>query len=135
VAPTGDAALRLFTYYDERGGSAEKAARMCGETAPRLGCTGVRQARCGEFAGYTGSQDDGHWWRHWWLAAGPIPLGAVYVCDSSVAGRDDAAVEAMLDTLRARPLAYELRRMAFRIYDAPARWRFRRVRRARGLNG
>jgi len=135
VAPAGDAALRLFTWYDDRCRSAEEAARMCGETAPQLGCSDVRQVRCGEFAGYTASQLDSRWWRHWWLAAGAVPLCPVYTCDPSVIGRDDAEVDAMLATLRARPLAYELRRMAFRVYDAPARWRFRRNLRARGLNG
>jgi hypothetical protein len=131
VARADDAALRLFTYYDERCGSAEEATRIAARFAPRLGCSSVEQVRCGEFAGYAASQLDGDWWRHWWLAAGPVPLDIVYVCDSPVTGRDDAAVEAMLATLRARPLAYELRRMAFHVQDAPSRWRLRQNLRAR----
>lgn len=119
VPPTADAALRLFTWYDERPDPDSAASTAMMEWLAERGMT-ITRARCGDFSGYEGSEMlDGERWRHWWLAAGAAPLGAVYRGDPATAARDGAAVNAMLATLRARPTAYGVRRACARL--AP-RW-------------
>jgi len=71
----------------------------------------VVPAHCGDFSGfYACDVAYGEQWRQWFLFAGAVPLGCVYRSDPAVAGRDDADVDAMLRTLRARPGGYRIRR-------------------------
>lgn len=112
VPPTSDAALRLITWYDDRAGSAEAAARAPADHMLRHGAL-VTPVACGDFRGYQATDAAyGDHWRQWWLFAGRVPLAVVYRSDPSVAGRDDAALELMLRTLGSRPGAYRLRRTA-----------------------
>jgi hypothetical protein len=115
VAPGRDAALRAFTWYDNRGGSAQEAAKMTVELLSLRGISAV-PAQCGDFSGYEAKEfARGDHWHHWWLAAGPVPLTLVYRSNSTAAGRDDAGLNRMLRTLRSRPLSHWLHRVGKRL--------------------
>lgn len=96
---TKDALLRITP--DERGlMDAATWVNAMGESNRAKGRS-VVPARCGDLKGYAvefGACDD--WLRGWALAIGGFPFDANYRCKAGNAGRDDAVVDSMLDTLR-----------------------------------
>ena len=102
ILPLGeDAKLRLTTFSIENANmSAEKWVDVAAHTN-RLMLRPVVPVQCGDFDGYrTEFASTGTWLRGWVLRAGRFPLDATYTCKDTHAGRDDAVVESMLDTLR-----------------------------------
>ena len=98
---TRDARLRLTTFEPASTGiDAAAWVELAASVHPPKGRPLV-PVRCGDFSGYLTQFEtgDGRWLRGWVLHAGPIPLDATYPCALSDAGRDDAAVGAMLATL------------------------------------
>ena len=66
----------------------------------------VGRVRRGVFTGYrTSFATDDRAFRGWALRAGTLALDATYICPLDLAGRDDAAVDAMLATLYLRGVA------------------------------
>ena len=67
----------------------------------RLKARSVIAVRYGDFAGYRVEFAAlGVWQRGWVLRAGGFPLDVSYSCPQAQTGRDDAAVDAMLASLR-----------------------------------
>ena len=61
----------------------------------------VAAAACGDFRGYVVQfASDKEWLRYWALHCGKLALDATYTCGTSVRGRDDDVVYAMLASLR-----------------------------------
>jgi hypothetical protein len=107
VPETGDALFRLTP--DERGFGAAKWVQNVEE----LNCMRGRPfqiVQCGDFAGnLVEFIADDEWIRGWAMCAGSIPLDACYRCKLENRGRDDSAVDAMLNTLRLESLCDEAR--------------------------
>ena len=63
----------------------------------------LAQARLGWFAGLGATHErDETAWREWWVSAGSLMVYATYNCDPEDRGQEDAAIDAMLATLRPR---------------------------------
>jgi hypothetical protein len=61
----------------------------------------VKAVRCGDFSGNAVQIEAGdEWIRGWALCSDATPLDAHYRCLAINSGRDDAAVDEMLNTLR-----------------------------------
>lgn len=57
----------------------------------------------GDFTGFELSYDDDEqFWREWYLRAGQIVVFATYNCPLAAEGQEDAAIDAVLETLQAR---------------------------------
>lgn len=98
VPESRDALFRLTP--DERGYDAAEWVRVV-EEMERMKGRPVRAIRCGDFGGNCVEHDAlNKWIRGWALCAESIPLSAVYRCKLENRGRDDSAVDAMLNTLR-----------------------------------
>jgi hypothetical protein len=99
VPASNDVLLRLTP--DNRGLiSAARWVELVGDINRAMGRL-VCPARCGDFSGLTMafvSRDE--YFRGWALCADAIPLDATYKCNVRDVGRDDLAIEGMLDTLR-----------------------------------
>jgi hypothetical protein len=104
VPPTGEVLLRLSTFDLQR--AKIDAAEWTEVTAGLNRSRGreVMAVRCGDFSGYRTrfAPGDGRWLTGWMLHAGAIPLDVNFDCALQDAGRYDAAVDAMLATLRAK---------------------------------
>ncbi len=99
-APTSDASLRLTNFADQSG---QLDARRWVEFVAhisRLKKRHVEPAHCGVFGSYrVDFESNGRWFRSWALHAGTVGLDATYSCAVHDAGRDDADLDAMLDSL------------------------------------
>lgn len=102
-SPRGDASVRFDTHAPERLPAPEWIEMVA--QSDRAKGRRVGRVRCGVFTGYEISFSSGdEWFRAWVLRTGPFPLGAVYRCPVSEAGRDDSVLEAMLGSLFFRRL-------------------------------
>jgi hypothetical protein len=100
--PAKDALLRFTTF--ERAGVEAGAWTEAVAHVNRSRGRPVVPVSCGGFSGYRTqfTPGDGRLLRGWALHAGAFPLDVTYACAVEDAGRDDAAVEAMLATLELR---------------------------------
>jgi hypothetical protein len=102
VPEANDALLRITP--DERG---IMAAAEWVEAVGRINRAkgrAVSAVHCGDFAGTIVQFKSGQEWiRGWALFSGSSPLDATYRCKATEMGRDDAAVDKMLSTLRVDP--------------------------------
>ncbi len=91
--------LEITTLHKELGAfNAPELLRIAEEesTSPQR----WQNASCGDFSGWQaafGEKDAAV--REWYLAAGPLLLFVSYSCDADNQGMDDAAVDALLETL------------------------------------
>jgi hypothetical protein len=102
IPPDGDGAMQITAFVAD--GSevtddeiAEASADGAPEDAER------EPVRCGDFRGFHSrfTREDGAW-RVWWLAAGGCHLYVTYNGAEEDAGRHDAAIDAVMATLRQR---------------------------------
>jgi hypothetical protein len=102
VPPTGDALLR-FSSQEFPAGGVDDAETWVEHIALINRARGrpVSSVDCGDFTGYLTSFFAGtDLLRGWVLRRHAFPLDACYRCDAKHEGRDDLAVDAMLNTLR-----------------------------------
>lgn len=91
--------LEITTLHKEQGAfDAPELLRIAEEesAAPQR----WQKAGCGDFSGWQATfvEEDAAV-REWYLAAGSVLLFVSYSCDADNRGMDDAAVDALLDTL------------------------------------
>ncbi|MEQ9395214.1 hypothetical protein [Haliea sp.] len=91
--------LEITTLHKEQGAfDARELLRIAEEesAAPQR----WQKTSCGDFSGWqaTFAEEDAAV-REWYLAAGSVLLFVSYSCDADNRGMDDAAVDALLDTL------------------------------------
>jgi hypothetical protein len=102
VPPTGDALLRFSSQQFPAGGFDD--AEMWVERialSNRARGRPVSSVRCGDLAGYQMSFVAGtELLRGWVLRMRAFPLDVCYRCDARYEGRDDVAVDGMLNALR-----------------------------------
>jgi len=102
LPPEGEGALLITAFVADSGDvTDEEIEEASADGAPEE--TPRDPVRCGEFRGFHArfTDDDGAW-RVWWLAAGGVHLHVTWNGDPDDAGRHDAAVDAILATLRVR---------------------------------
>ena len=99
--PGRDAELRLTTFdVEETRTPAEKWVEVAGQINRRMGRP-VVATTLGPFVGYaTEFEAMAKRFRGWVLHCGGLPLDVTYTCSTSLRTRDDAAVDAALETLR-----------------------------------
>jgi hypothetical protein len=102
--------LRLTTFDPAASGmTARQWVEMAARVHPPQGRP-LAEVRCGDFSGFrtefgwlggsAPSGDEDGWLRGWMLECDGLPLDVTYTCPLSAAGRDDADLRAMLETLR-----------------------------------
>lgn len=99
-SPAGAGALQISAAQNETGIVTEDdlLAQAAGRAAE--GIT-ISRAAGGEFVGLTASFDrENNAWREWWLGAADILLHATYLCAVEHRGKEDEAVDAILQSLR-----------------------------------
>jgi len=95
----GVGCLEFSTLLKEGGAfGADEVQAIAREESP--GVSGWKAVTCGDFSGMSASfMEDAVAVREWYLAAGEVLLFISYSCDRENRGMDDAAVDALLDTL------------------------------------
>ncbi|MEQ9463478.1 MAG: hypothetical protein RJQ10_07435 [Haliea sp.] len=91
--------LEITTLHKEQGAFDSRELLRIAEaesSAPQR----WQKATCGDFSGWQAAfTEEGAAVREWYLAAGSLLLFVSYSCDLDNRGMDDAAVDALLDTL------------------------------------
>lgn len=101
----GVGCLEFNTLIKEGGDFAPReVAAIARDESPAVG--DWRPVSRGDFSGLVASfAEEGAAVREWYLASGQVLLFISYSCDSDNRGMDDAAVDALLDTLARQPVS------------------------------
>lgn len=101
----GVGCLEFNTLIKEDGDFAPgEVAAIAGDESPAV--SDWRPVNRGDFSGLVASfSEDDAAVREWYLASGEVLLFVSYSCDSENRGMDDAAVDALLDTLARQPVS------------------------------
>ena len=102
LPPDGEGALHITAFVTDSGDvTDEELEESSADGAPEE--TPREPVKCGAFRGFHARfEDDDGAWRVWWLAAGGVHLHVTWNGEPRDAGRHDAAVDAVLATLRER---------------------------------